>query len=364
MAQASTRLDGQYVLGIAQSSTYYAVHTSEPDSKIYLLDRRTLAKTSTHSAHGSQGTTALRVADIAVQGTPSLISAGKDGSVVVWDERTTRPAVTLSHDSAGAGVLSLDALSSRNLIAAGAALQGDDASILYWDPRSPGAPTHIHASTHSDDITALHFRNSGDIPELLSASSDGLVCTSNPLEKDEDEAQLNVVNYGSSLAHAGWSTTGHVWASSDMETAALYTSELDLVHDFGDIRKPDVAPTLLDGSKFKTAYLVDAFAWGGDLCFVLGSNEGDAAVVSLAPSQPNSWKTRQLLRGAHSEIVRCVHWDAQAGALITGGEDSVVASWNASALADVPDVPMEEDSGRRKRGWDDGDDRENKRKRL
>lgn len=263
MAQTSAKLDGQYVLGIAQSSAHYAVHTSSPASAIYLLDKTTLARTTTRSAHAGHGTTALKTADLAGSGAHTLISAGKDGTVVVWDERTAQPAITrasptrntlshafdgskVSHSSASAGVLSIDALPTRNLIAAGTALQGDDASILYWyarasarpfathvqtgrayrDPRAPGAPTHTHASTHSDDITVLSFRETSDGPLLLSASSDGLVCTSNPLEQDEDEAALNVANFGSSIAHAGWSASGHVWASSDMETAAIWNCEV------------------------------------------------------------------------------------------------------------------------------------------
>lgn len=48
----------------------------------------------------------------------------------------------------------------------------------------------------------------------------------------------------------------------------------------------------------------------------------------------------------------------QAGVFVTGGEDSRVALWNAAALNEVPDVPMEDDNVRRKRGWEDGEDRE------
>lgn len=94
MAQTSAKLDGQYVLGIAQSSAHYAVHTSSPASAIYLLDKTTLARTTTRSAHAGHGTTALKTADLAGSGPQTLISAGKDGTVVVWDERTAQPAIT------------------------------------------------------------------------------------------------------------------------------------------------------------------------------------------------------------------------------------------------------------------------------
>jgi WD repeat-containing protein 89 len=65
---------------------------------------------------------------------------------------------------------------------------------------------------------------------LLSVSTDGLVCTSNPDEDDEDEAGLNVGNWGCSIAQAGW-VNGHsgspgIWASSDMETFSTWSSEV------------------------------------------------------------------------------------------------------------------------------------------
>lgn len=72
--------------------------------------------------------------------------------------------------------------------------------------------------------------------------------------------------------------------------------QLDLVRDFGDIRKPDMAPTPLDGLKFKTDYLVEGFSWGGDICLVLGSNESVAAyMLSFSArtfSPPGKWQRR------------------------------------------------------------------------
>ncbi|EJD53645.1 WD40 repeat-like protein [Auricularia subglabra TFB-10046 SS5] len=363
MAQATARIDGQYVLAVARTDSHYAVLSSGPGNTVSLLDCKTLARSAAiANARVGQGTTALRVVDSmgprTAAGRKMVLLASRDGTVALWDDRQADLALTMSHASAAAGVLSVDALPARNMIAAGTALNGEDASILYWDPRAPGAPLHSHTSTHSDDITVLHFRNETDGPVLLSASTDGLVSTSNPLEQDEDNATLNVANYVSSIAHAGWTASGHVWASSDMETGAIWDSNLDLVHDFGDLRAREIP-------NFKPNYLIDGFAWGGELCLALGSNEGEAAVVSLVPGQPETWTPRLHVRGgAHSEIVRCALWDAQAGVMVTGGEDSVVAVWGADALRDVPDVPMEEDQSRRKRTRDEENGSESKRKRI
>ena len=101
------------------------------------------------------------------------------------------------------------------------------------DPRSPGVPLRIHSSTHSDDVTAVHFLkttlagSSHNI--ILSVSSDGLVCTSNADERDEEEAVMHVGNWGCSVAQAGWiydHPGPKIWASSDMETFSTWSSEV------------------------------------------------------------------------------------------------------------------------------------------
>jgi WD repeat-containing protein 89 len=104
------------------------------------------------------------------------------------------------------------------------------------DPRKPAVPLRVHGSTHSDDITAVHFLKNSISPTsgqiLLSASSDGLVSMSNSAEDDEDEAVLNVGSWGCSISQAGWiygSTATHVWAASDMETFSCWSNEVSYV---------------------------------------------------------------------------------------------------------------------------------------
>ena len=84
--------------------------------------------------------------------------------------------------------------------------------------------------THSDDITAVHFSQAGSSQTLLSASTDGLICLSNPLEDDEDEANTGVRNWGCSISRAGWmqdeNRNPQIWASSDMETLSLWNTEV------------------------------------------------------------------------------------------------------------------------------------------
>ena len=115
----------------------------------------------------------------------------------------------------------------------------ESVEISHWlhrDPRQPAAPLRIHSSTHSDDVTALSFlKRSGYQPSLgqrhilLSASSDGLISTSDAGEDNEDEAVLHVGNWGCSVSQAGWLETPSgpkIWAASDMETFSTWSEEV------------------------------------------------------------------------------------------------------------------------------------------
>lgn len=128
-------------------------------------------------------------------------------------------------------LLSLDISLDGHTIATGSELGGDDACILFFDIRSPAAPLRSHSQTHSQDITVVKFAPNARI--LLSASSDGLLCTSDPDQQDEDEAGIHVGNWGCSIAQAGWidDNAAHApaaWAASDMETFSLWTREVSL----------------------------------------------------------------------------------------------------------------------------------------
>ncbi|KAH7105607.1 WD40 repeat-like protein [Auriculariales sp. MPI-PUGE-AT-0066] len=316
-------------------------------------------------AHCAEGTSQIKFCHLPAFSANSnvLISAGLNGCLVVWDERISQPAITLEDDRAAKGFLCFDVLPQHNMIATGTALKGEDAAVLYWDPRSPAAPTHAHTSVHSEDITSLQFKpSSASSPVLLSTSSDGLLSLSNPLESDEDEAGLLTHNVGCSVARAVWTSDGrYLCATTDMETAAIWTDELDLVYDFADIRSQAVGDFQID-------YVVDVLPIGQEICFALGSNEGDVLLASVSPASPQTWTVQTVLRGTHQEIVRCVHVDASNSSIMTGGEDSILAKWQANLGAVASqDVEMEDESAatgsRRKRTLDENENRDSKRKR-
>ncbi len=303
---------GAYVLSLAATPSAYAASSSHPLNTISLFDKAQFSKILDLAGHENSITSLRSVPQVTGNGTGVLLSSGKDGFVKTWDERTGSVSIQsgylatsfprylaelkveitvypLSVSALTAGrqrpLLSCDASANGLTVAAGTELQGDDALILYWwvtrilsirasllmclirDPRFPAAPLRTHAYTHSDDVTAVHFskdhislesHHSNSI--LLSASSDGLLCTTKAEENDEDEAGLHVGNWGCSIAQCGWvqgsSGAPGIWAASDMETFSVWTrevralprakihdlltvSKLDLVQD-NDIRQPSV----------------------------------------------------------------------------------------------------------------------------
>jgi WD repeat-containing protein 89 len=172
--------------------------------------------------------------------------------------------VTSPEDTA---LLSFDISSNGYLVAAGTESNADGAEILYWDVRKPLLTTHSHTSTHSDDITVMQFNPSTNA--LLSASSDGLLSLSDPLEQDEDEAVLNVGNWGTSIAQAGWYEDS-IWAASDMETFSLWTADLDKSADF-NLR--DLHQRLPQNQvPWQPDYLIGCRPSADDLLLFVGSN--------------------------------------------------------------------------------------------
>lgn len=104
----------------------------------------------------------------------------------------------------------------------------NSAHFVTRDPRQPAAPLRTHGSTHSDDITVVQFAPSRP-GILLTASSDGLITLSNAEEPDEDEAVINVGNWGCSVSQAGWMPDeSQIWAASDMETFSTWSDEVRL----------------------------------------------------------------------------------------------------------------------------------------
>ncbi|CEL59797.1 WD repeat-containing protein 89 OS=Rattus norvegicus GN=Wdr89 PE=2 SV=1 [Rhizoctonia solani AG-1 IB] len=353
-----------YVLHSACLNQSFAASFSSPQNNIMLFDKNTLAAIRTLSGH-TDGITSLKSVDVLAGATRrGLISSGKDGRIRIWDER-----------QGGAGAftatgqnrpLSSFAVSPDGwTIAAGAELGVDpqapvpseaelDAPIIFWDVRNPTTPKWIHTSTHSDDITQLEFHpmlgNGGPGGLLLSSSADGLLAITSADEPNEDDAVLSVGNWNTSVARVGWTVRREeilandpmnfkIWAASDMQTLSVWSEELGIEHDYGDLRR-----TKIPGS-WESDYLINAQWFGythtvpwstNALGLWCGNNKGDIGLISVQDTL--SWRLDRVLAGGHTGVVRTCTWDPESQMLITGGEDARLNVWPTST-GDSPVTP-------------------------
>ncbi|KAK7061372.1 WD40 repeat-like protein [Favolaschia claudopus] len=359
-----------YILSIASLPPYYAASASAPSNAIDLFDKTSLLGVQTLPGHEIGTTSLCSVNSIASVSRPCLVSSGLDGSIRVWDERTNSYSIKMTNLGQNTGILCCDVSQNGLTVAGGTQLQGEDAHIVYWDPRQPAAPLRTHSSTHSDDVTVVSF--SPDSPNLLlSASTDGLISTSTADENDEDEAVVHVGSWNTSVSQAGWIHTSRgakIWAHSDMETFSTWSDELDLLQT-QDIR----APSLHNHTQHEwlTDYLITCHssAASADLQVFVGSNQGDFALLTnpdlSTPSSP--WSLCNTWTNGHAGIVRSLIWDEQNQILVSGGEDGKINMWSLP-VSSSSDGAMEVDSpssGRKrdKRDMDWEDEHEGKRAR-
>ncbi|GLB33396.1 putative WD40 repeat-like protein [Lyophyllum shimeji] len=360
-----------YILSIVSLLGHYAASESAPSNQIGILDKSTLRRIGNLSGH-EVATTSLKAVDniIGIAGR-TLMSSGKDGSVKIWDPRSNSHSIKMTNLGASRSLLCCDVSPDGLTVAAGTDMQGEDALIFYWDPRQPAAPLRTHGSTHSDDITTVSFapQESG-MPRntLLSASTDGLICTSNADQADEDEAVLFVGNWGASVSQAGWndaSSGPKIWAASDMETFSTWTHELDLCQSL-DIR----SPVLHGKHTWVTDYLITCASnpnTPGSLGVFVGSNEGDVALLSNADLSVSdaTWCLHNVWSAGHVGVVRSLLWDHESNVLVTGGEDAKINVWpTLSPEHQLDEESMDVDSTTsRKRSRDRDEEQEGKRAR-
>ncbi|KAG8992037.1 hypothetical protein FRB90_001110, partial [Tulasnella sp. 427] len=277
----------------------------------------------------------------------TFLTASRDKAFRVWDVRASPESSESAYLQINAPQVLLSFDMDGSFLATGTEFSSNSgASILFWDIRNPRSPVYQHESTHSDDITTLHFKptsspSSNENPILLSSSTDGLICLSDAREQDEDEAGLHVGNWGKSVSKCDWMQDGGngVWSASDMETFATWDAELNPTYDFGDLRTPGVRDTwesnyIIDASWYPAAHGLTSTS-SEFLGIWMGNNNGDFALFS--PTSPRSMQVERVFRSSstlgHSSIVRSVLYHKESRCIVTGGEDSLIHIWPSSSFA-------------------------------
>ncbi|CAG8756761.1 8591_t:CDS:2 [Dentiscutata erythropus] len=253
-----------------------------------------------------------------------IISSSKDGRIALWDLRIPSSQPTNVFQAKNREpLLSFDINNSDTILAAGTELIEGDAKILFWDLRKPFLVAAEFIESHNDDITQLQFHPTSD-SHFISGSTDGLICSFEVKNFNEDDELIGVINSGSSINKAGYfgPSAEYVYCLTHTETFSLWgLSDINLLCDIGDIRQDRC-----QGSFIQIDYAIDCqFDFSTNRLYLFaGSNLGNISILHVAI---NELQLCQTLNDGHSEIVRSVIWNPQVNTLLSGGEDSKLCMW-------------------------------------
>lgn len=77
-----------YVLSLTPIANFYAASASSPSNQIHLFDRTTLQSTGFLKGHEHATTQLCTIRGLGASTRQMLLSSGKDGCVMAWDERS------------------------------------------------------------------------------------------------------------------------------------------------------------------------------------------------------------------------------------------------------------------------------------
>ncbi|KAJ2080382.1 hypothetical protein H4R24_003123 [Coemansia sp. RSA 988] len=318
--QAQTGGGSLYIYETLLAGNYAAASTSAYEINLY--EPFSTAPVRRLKYHTDQ-LTQIRVRE------DSVLSSSVDGQIAVWDIRQSanQPSLVLKSEDP---ILSFDISADKTTVIGGARLNSEYAAkILIWDMRMAGTLARVFEDSHSDDVTQIHC-NQNFSNQILSGSTDGLLCTFDLSQPDEDEALQFVANTGASVAKCGYfgPNSQFIFAQSDMETLQLWTDEATRLADFGDVRELGQSDMAIDYI-VKCEYDTETQR----LYMIAGSNEGSLHIMHVGVE---SMEHIQTLNGGHSNIVRGFDWKLSEGCAISGCESGRIAWWSAEHQSQQP----------------------------
>lgn len=280
------------LLGLQAVATTYRVDGEVTPVASSALNRAVQAAAARPVLDGhTRGVLALAFAG----GSERLVSAGRDGQVLLWDPAARQ--VTARQRFPGAKLYALAVSTDGARLAAA----GESGSIYLW-PSSAQAPRSLIG--HAGGVSALAFSPDGQL--LASAGWDGTVRvwdagTGAPIHSLEGHrGRVSALAFrpdGKRLASAGWDGTVRLWDPGDGAPKGL-----------------------LEGH-------------AGELMALAYSADGSRLASAGWDSQVRLWDGRSgvpvaILRG-HKDAVLALAFSPDSRWLASGGRDAQVQVWNA-----------------------------------
>jgi WD40 repeat protein len=335
--------EGDWVLRTTADTASVTVSCALSNGEVQVYDQSRLHRVHTFQGRNDIGTntnTAV-INDLICGPQHTIVTAGSDSQIIVWDLRQGTAALRTSIP-AGQSALSVSVGFDGYL----AAVASNKAQIHFMDLRqAPGgggggggrSGTNNSANnvlgsyvdSHTDEVTQVHFQPGTSV--LLSGAEDGLACIFDTTQPTEEMALKSVMNVGTPLRHVGFcgASLDSIYCLTGSETASLWHWDSAVCQqDFGGnlLRERLVQPF---GNKLAIDYLVDAH-WdvqSQELLMMTGSATGDAALFRLTERSPNFEPCHALTNG-HRGVVRSWSPLSSSSVLITAGEDARLCEWN------------------------------------
>ncbi|CAG8443118.1 17870_t:CDS:2 [Acaulospora morrowiae] len=301
-----------YIFDISATSTFCVVSGSNHELHSWNYNNDSLSFNGKLAFHTDT------VTKLKIHKDHLLISSSKDGRIAIWDLRVPNSEpVQVLQAGKREPLLSFDVNNLDTILAAGTELFNEDAKIIFWDLRNSSIMSQF-VESHNDDITQIQFHPTSP-SQLISGSVDGLICSFDLKNFDEDNELSGVINSSSSISKAGYfgSDGEYVYCLTHTETFSLWgASECNLLCDFGDVRQSSVPIDYAIDCQFDSST--------NRLFLFTGSQTGVLGVLHVAV---NELQLCQTLSGGHSEIIRSVFWNPKTNIFLTGGEDAKLCLW-------------------------------------
>jgi WD40 repeat protein len=346
--------EGDWVLRTTADTSSGTVSCALSNGEVQVYDQSRLHRVHTFQGNDTTGSnhptgTNTVINDLISGPQHTIVTAGSDSQIIVWDLRQGTAALRTSIP-AGQSALSMSVGFDGYL----AAVASNKARIHFMDLRQAGTTSGnnnnnnsnnilgSYADSHTDEVTQVHFQPGTSV--LLSGAEDGLACIFDTTQPTEEMALKSVMNVGTPLRHVGFcgADLSAVYCLTGSETVSLWHWDSAVCQqEFGGnlLRERLVQPF---GNRLAIDYLVDAH-WDAvtqELLMMTGSATGDAALFRLTERSPN-FEPCHVLTNGHRGVVRA--WSPLSSSmLITAGEDARLCEWNRlgpqAEQAPAPDV--------------------------